>query len=543
MPKLSADSADQQRAIDLYAAGDRPGAGRIAREILRRNPTHAGAAWLLGALALDEGRTEEAMLFFQHAAAREPDDARFHNGLGEAYRALGRWPDAIACFEAAVRIDPSLAAAHHALGLTRLETGETAQAIEDFGQAVSLRSDHARSHLNLGRAWQLHGDLPAAIRCYQEAIRLDPNYAIAHNNLGAALQVEGRSQEAAVHLRRALALKPDYPEAHYNLGNALQGLYEPSAAWESYREALRLRPGYVNAQYQLGLVLEQLGRREEAVQVYEQLLAQNPGHAEGWQRLGVMHMLRRMWDQARAAFERQAACSPAKEKLSADLAYVRQMLCDWSTLAADSEQLWTQAAARIAAGQTAGIPPFFSIVLSWPADRQLAVARAEAQSLTARHEKLRDELQIRHQPRAAGDRLRIGYLSGDFYDHAVSHLAQGLFGLHDRRQFEIFTYSYGPDDASSYRRRIQADSEHFVDAASLTVKDLAQRIAADGISILVDMMGYSGHSRLEVMSLRPAPIQASWLSYPGSTGAEFIDYLVGDRIVTAPERAADFSEK
>jgi predicted O-linked N-acetylglucosamine transferase (SPINDLY family) len=219
------------------------------------------------------------------------------------------------------------------------------------------------------------------------------------------------------------------------------------------------------------------------------------------------------------------------------------MLCDWSTLAENRERLWTQAAARIDRGETGGLPPFFSIVLSWPAQRQLVLARAEARSLTARHAKLRQNVDIFHRADGSNGRLRIGYLSGDFYDHAVSHLAQSLFGLHDRRQFEIFTYSYAPDDASSYRRRIQTESEHYVDVSAHTVKDLAKRIAADGIQILVDMMGYSGHSRLEVMSLRPAPVQASWLSYPGTTGAEFIDYLVGDRIVTPPERAADFSEK
>lgn len=177
----------------------------------------------------------------------------------------------------------------------------------------------------------------------------------------------------------------------------------------------------------MGVLALDENRTEEAVEAYEELLAQNPGPAEGWQRLGVMHVLRRMWDQARAAFERQAACSSAKETLSADLAYVQQMLCEWSTLAEDREQLWTQAAKRIDAGQPAGVPPFFSIVLSWPADRQLAVTRAEARSLTVRHEKLRDELQIRYGFRADDERLRIGYLSGDFYDHAVSHLAQGLF--------------------------------------------------------------------------------------------------------------------
>src|SRR5262249_55319709 len=170
-------------------------------------------------------------------------------------------------------------------------------------------------------------------------------------------------------------------------------------------------------------------------------------------------------------------------------------------------------------------------VLDWPLPRQLAVARAESHTIAAK------AAAVKPAPRPAGSRLRVGYLSGDFYDHAVSHLAQGLFALHDRNAIEAHAYSFGPDDGSAYRKRIASECEHFIEVRQLTNKQLAQRIRDDGIDILIDMMGYSGFTRFEVMAMRPAPLQASWLAYPGSTGAEFIDYVIGDAQVT-PERAA-----
>jgi predicted O-linked N-acetylglucosamine transferase (SPINDLY family) len=430
--------------------------------------------------------------------------------------------------------DHTSAAASAGAGLVRLDGSEPAGAARGFGAA---RSADARMHLNRGRDFQVAGDLAAAAASYAEALRLEPDYAIAHNNLGALLHARQKPGEAAVHLRRAIELRPGYPEAHYNLGNALQALDEPAAACASYREALRLRPGYVNALLQLGVAHEALGEFPEAMSTYQALLGASPEHGDGWQRMARLIMLQRRWDDARAAFEKAARFAANPADVLPNLVYVRRMLCDWSSVEADSERLWALAAARLEAGQPSGVAPFFAVALAWPGERQLAIARAEARGLASRH------TPAPRPARSPGARLRIAYLSGDFRDHAVSHLTQGMFALHDRGAFEVFAYSYGADDGSSYRSRIRAECEHFVDVRTLSTAELARRIAADGIDILIDMMGYSGFSRLEAMASRPAPVQASWLSYPGTTGADFIDYAIVDCVVVPPALAPHFSEK
>jgi protein O-GlcNAc transferase len=150
-------------------------------------------------------------------------------------------------------------------------------------------------------------------------------------------------------------------------------------------------------------------------------------------------------------------------------------------------------------------------------------------------------VEFQHEPHE-GDKIRIGYLSSDFHDHATSHLMLGLFGAHDRNRFSIYAYSCGPDDGSDYRRRVAADCDAFVDLSQMDSIAAARRVNADGIDILVDLKGYTRQNRLEIAALRPAPIQVSWLGFPGTSGADFFDYIVTDNIVTPPDAAEVYSE-
>jgi predicted O-linked N-acetylglucosamine transferase (SPINDLY family) len=550
MPDTEPTSLHEQ-ALQAYAAGNRAAAAALCRDLLSRDPRHAEAAFLLGVIAIDEGRPAEARAEFERARSLRPGEARFLHAHGEACRSLGRLDEAAESLLAAVRLDPALAAAHNTLGVMAFDAGDIAAAIGRLSAGIAVRPDYPRLHLNLGRARQLGHDVDGAIACYREAIRLDPRYAIAHNNLGAALHSQGRLAEAAVPLRRAIEIQPGYPEAHFNLGNVLAAADDPAAALERYREALRLRPDYFNARLQMGIALESLGQRPEAMAIYESLVQLKPESREAWERLTLLLMVSNQWDRTRHALEQLAARaappSPGFPGSPVDpphtnLVYAKQMLCDWSDREADFESLGLEVDARLATGQPGGVTPFYAIVFAWPAARQLAIARAESRQLAARQAALREEIAAARPTRSPG-RLRIGYLSGDFYDHAVSHLTQGMFALHDRAQFEVFAYSFGPDDGSRYRWRIERDCEHFTDVRDLRTRELARRIAADRIDILVEMMGFSGFTRLEALAARPARVQMSWLAYPGTTGADFIDYVVGDRWITPPESAADFSEQ
>jgi len=158
----------------------------------------------------------------------------------------------------------------------------------------------------------------------------------------------------------------------------------------------------------------------------------------------------------------------------------------------------------------------------------LEIARRYSASMTQR---VSTQPPLSRRARGKRERLRIGYASADFHNHATAHLATGLFEAHERDRFEVFAYSFGVDDGSAYRERLMAAFDRFVDVAGEPPRATAQRIADDGIDILVDLKGYTGACRPEIFAFRPAPVQVSYLGYPGSTGADFMDYAIADRTV------------
>ncbi|MBM3486163.1 MAG: hypothetical protein FJX67_05965 [Alphaproteobacteria bacterium] len=199
------------------------------------------------------------------------------------------------------------------------------------------------------------------------------------------------------------------------------------------------------------------------------------------------------------------------------------------------------AEAAMRAGRYGGIPPFLVTCLSDDPARQCAFAQNFAE--TRIKSAVRTAFGHDRATRAArGGRLRIGYVSTDFREHPVGHLIAGMFDRHDRAGFEVFAYSIAAGDDSVYRRRIAAGVDHFVDAFQQSAVAIALRIATDAIDILVDLTGYTGGAMVQIFAFRPAPIQVNWLGYPGTMGADFIDYILADRTIAPAEAARDFAE-
>jgi predicted O-linked N-acetylglucosamine transferase (SPINDLY family)/glycosyltransferase involved in cell wall biosynthesis len=506
-PNLSVDiSKLSDRATKAYQAGDRGAAYNACREILRLQPLHADTIYLLGAFALDDGRSEESLLYFHQAATLRPGSAVFQNALGEAYQALGKLTEAQGCFASALAAQP----------------------------------EYERAHLNIGLLMHARGDFAGAEARFAEALRLNPNYATAHNNLGGALQARERIDEAISHFRRALELRPAYPEAHFNLGAALHAQGDLTAAAVSLQAAVRLRPSYARAHAMLGQCLVDAGQVAASIPFFQTAIKLNPDDAVAPVRLADVLRLLGRFEEAMAVLDAALRRRPRDPQCLAHRFRLKSEMCDWSNWYDEAEDLWTVTAAELLAGRPSPVHPMFTMSLPWSSARQTAVARSHARAFNRFGA---------NAPAASpdtihrGGRIRVGHLSRDFYDHPVAHQIHAMFAHHDRGQFEIHVYSFGPDDSSTYRQRIARDCEKFHDVSGLPLQDLNQRIRDDGVHILVDLMGYSGMARTACLASRPAPIQVSWLGYPGTMGADFIDYIVGDRCVTPAGQEAAFSEK
>lgn len=214
------------------------------------------------------------------------------------------------------------------------------------------------------------------------------------------------------------------------------------------------------------------------------------------------------------------------------------------------QRLRQLADAQIAGGTNTGLMPFLAFSISTDPRYNLSVARSWCQHAFAgiRPVSASNPADTAVKPEALtirrpDNRICIGYLSSDFKNHATAHLIGSLFKTHDRSRFRIHAYSYGTDDGSAYRAQLQADCDQFVDLRSMSHGDAAARIMADSVDILVDLKGHTEGNRMEICAYRPAPIQVAYLGFPGSSGADFMDYLISDGVVTPPDHEAYFSEK
>lgn len=419
------------------------------------------------------------------------------------------------------------------------DQGRLPEALERYAKAIALAPGLARAHLNAGNALLAMDRTEAALEAYSAALLHRPGYAAAHYNIGNAQLRRGDPDAAMAAYRSALEADPHFADAWVALGNVQDDLCLRTDAIASYEQALRLQPRYAQVHANLGNALRQGARWEDAADAFRRALQLEPSLAQAHAGLGTVLQERGDAEAALACF-RRAAVAPDADGSALALAYhCANLLCDWSRRREDEAAL-----ERAAADGSAVLAPFFLLSLDprsyGPAQLQLEAARRFAHKMVGVHPAQAQA------PRATGipqqQRLRIGYLSADFHDHATMHLLGGVLAAHDRERFEITAYSYGATDDDT-TGEVRRTCEGFRDLRALSDAQAAQLIAADGIDILVDLKGFTRNTRLGISARRPAPVVVSWLGYPGTLGEpRLADYIVGDPVVTPPEHSGHFSE-
>lgn len=420
------------------------------------------------------------------------------------------------------------------------------------------------------------GALLATLFAALDALALagTPEEAVARSNFGEALRRHGRLAEAETHHRKALAWLPDFGGNHFNWGVTLQALGRPAEAASAYGEAARLMPRFAPAPCNQGVLLRELGRLDEAEAALRRALDIDPLLVPARLALAALHRDRGDYDRAVAGFrsclclrpdlaEGQANLALAlKERgqrggakddaasltgferalhvglpdpggVLAQLVQQRRHLCRWDGLAALSARLM----ALVREGRTQQVHPW--IFLGEGAGPELERACAERYSTW----KTRGIGPAFPNRTGRGAKLRIGYLSADFHEHATAVLIAELVERHDRGRFEIVGCSHGPDDGGPLRRRLAAGFDRFLDLSALTDEAAAQAIHGAGIDILVDLKGHTQGARPGIAARRPAPVQAQWLGYPGTTGSPAIDYVIADPVVAPADHQRFYSER
>ncbi|HEY4922649.1 MAG TPA: tetratricopeptide repeat protein [Xanthobacteraceae bacterium] len=470
--------------------------------------------------------------------------AGFPDAVNEIMRlhAAGRFADMEARVRAlrkGARASPIL---DELLGIALCAQQRFADALAPLRAAVKSVPSDPQFLENLALCQRALGDLAGAEQSLRASLALRPNSAPTRSALASILRSLGRLDDAEAELRRALALEPRVAHLHFNLGNLLSDAGRHQEAEESFRAAITLDPRDPAPHANLGLLLADVGRFDEAAMSARAAL-ERIGPLDA----GASELARDLADAAAGALGRAGHSGAAAQIYRATGGYRKsaarlltaysaaRRACDWD-LAATIEATLHAAGPAFWRGEPGS--PFSLLMMADLHDGEhLACARRYAE-------------QFRAMPRVmparragAESRLRVGYLSGDFCDHATTHLLVGVIEAHDRSRFELIGYDHTPPADDPYRARIGAAFDGFVPIHDLSNRAAAERIAADGCELVIDLKGWTAGTRGALLAARPAPVQAQWLGYPGTLGAPWIDYVIADRIVVEPGEDGQYVEK
>jgi predicted O-linked N-acetylglucosamine transferase (SPINDLY family) len=475
-------------ALSHHRAGELAQAESLYQQVLKTNPKHADALHMLGVVYYQTNRAEQAVNSISQALAINPKDTDYLN--------------------------------HYALSLRAANQPEAA--IRSFQQAVLLQPKDLDIQFNLANTLLTLDRFEEAAGYYRRILRVMPKNddvreALCHclTSLGNHAHAIGNFIQAEACFEEALQFNKQDTAIYYNLGNAQRELGKPAAAAKQYALAIQLAPDDADIHNNLGNVQRELGQLNLAIASYQKALELNPQlhHAK-------VHLV-----------------------------HQKQHICDWHGLADDIAEIrnW------VTTQPQAQISPFaFLAIPGTTAAEQMLCADNWVQNRYASLLALGRQSGFSAQKNPAGKKIKVGYMSADFRLHPLAFLISELLELHDRSEFEIFGFSYGADDKTEARKRIEKAFDAFHDIRRLPDTDAAKMIHDCGIDILVDLTGFTQNSRCGIIALRPAPISISWLGFPGTMGSfiggsyqekPLFDYLLTDSFITPPEAACNYAEQ
>ena len=420
----------------------------------------------------------------------------------------------------------SLAAAH---GLHR--AGNLAEAARLYAEILRTEPRNSNALYLLGFVHFQRGEFADAERLMGEALAINPNSLDALYNRGRALIKLKRPEEAIALFDRMLAMNPAIAEAHASRGRALLDLKRYEEALQSLDRALHFDRTMTDAWHNRGLALAALGRAAEALASYGSGLAVKPQPETLNNRADLLVGLHRL-EEAAGDYEAILKADPKFPYARGSLAFYRLRNCDWRDLDAEREHI----SAAIREGARVAQPGMM-LALSASAEDQLRCA-----TLWVANELPLSSTPLWRGERHRHDQIRISYVSGDFNAHAVAFLIAGVLEGHDRDRFEVTAVGLSPGDGSAIRARILKACDRFVDGSACGDDELAAMLRRMEIDIAVDLMGHTGGNRSGLFARRVAPVQVSYLGFPGTTGAPYIDYLIADTTVVPPAERRAYSE-
>ena len=486
------------RAVALHQQGHIPQARQAYKHIRTQDPRRFTAWHMGGVAALQAGDLRDAHALLRKALSLRPDDGAALIHFGIILHRLEKLPEALNAFHQGMKTQADDSSAHNNLGNLLRDMKRHDGALQSYSRALALNPHNVQAYANRGTLLRDLDHLAEALADFDQALVRAPGYASAHHKKGETLAELRRFPEALAHLDAALRLEPESALFHASRGGILQDAKNLAAALADFDRAIQLEPHSARYHQGRGLVLQDMHRFAEASAAFEQALKRDPS-------------LPLLQGQALGA---------------------RMAICDW--------QGFDKSLASLERAITRGAPaspPFTLLGMSASREAQRHCA-ASWLALEVQPSPVAPS-----PPAVRADKIRIGYFSADFHNHATAYLMAELFERHDKARFEIIAYSFGQIRQDAMRARLTAAFDRFVEVGHLSDGDIAAQARRDGIDIAVDLKGFTGQSRARIFAHRAAPVQVNYLGYPGTMAADYMDYLVADPVLIPPAHQTAYAEK
>jgi protein O-GlcNAc transferase len=520
------------RGISLHALRRFEDALASYEQVLAMRPGHLEALSNRGVILYELRRFEEALASYEQLLATRPNDVVTLYNRGITLHEVGHFEDALASFEQALAARPDYAEALNSRGVTLHELRRFEEALASYEQALAVRPGYAEALSNRGITLHELKRFEDALASYEQVLALRPDDAAVLYNRGNTLRELRRFEEALASHDQALAARSGYAEALHSRGIILHELKRFADALASYELVLAVRPGYAEALNSRGITLHALKRFDAALASFEEAIATRPGYALALSNRGILLQELKRFDEAIASFEKAMALEPNHKYALSGLADCAIKVCDWGR----REKLFGEVCRHVGQQQSI-MSPF--LLLGYSADQSL-------QLLCGRNY-FRDLMFVPPQPLWRGaiwrnDKIKIAYISADFRRHPTAYLMAELFELHDRSQFEVMAISLAPDDRSEMRARLAGAFDQFFDVTRRSDQDVARLLNDLRVDIAVDLQGHTKDARPGILAFRPTPIQVNYLAFPGTLGADFIDYIIADPVILPLDRQPYYTE-
>jgi protein O-GlcNAc transferase len=530
---LSGVSEEFTRANLLHQRGEVAAAAAAYRKILTRDPRHGAANHWLGVIELQSGRADSAAKLIARAIEVESNDAYAHLNLGAAFMALGKAEDALRSFDLALRINATLAIGWTNRGNALLALKRPEAALMSYRTALECDARDPRAHCNLGNALRDLGRFEEALLSYRQALALKPDYALALRNSASLLNELKRPVEALACYQRAAQIVPNDREALIACGNSLLALARPAEAVPYFDKALRVDPRSVEALNNRGIAQMELGDAATALESFDQAIAISPSVGLFLSNRGeALRRLHRFGDAA-LSYSRLLDIAPDFELAPGKLLNAKLLACEWSSY----DSLTVELERRLADGQRV-CAPFEFLAVSGSEASQLKCARIYAAGMRAPSGPSTEP-----RVRSRSEKIRLGYVSGDFGNRPVAHLMVGVLERHDRDRFEIMGISLRPGEPSDIGQRVMRSVDRFIDVSGKSDREVIDLMHELDVHIAIDLMGYTHGSRPAIFAGRAAPIQVTYLGFPGTSGSTVMDYIIADHFVIPEQSRPHYAEQ